>query len=365
MFVTPHCSGLAFTAIYGFFSDASDHVKGQKAPAEKIMTDGCGFINRAAALLIRQKLNLASRPTAVQGRIKGAKGLFVIHPTDTDPDPKIWIRKSQDKMSYLYPLDRGHRILDLLTVSHPSAPISLSRQSILNLAHNEIPDDVLIDLLIKGLTDEVKPLMNWGSPQAMIALWQAINRIGGVTGSRTQRQAAGRSRAIGLQGREWGHVDVGMEDEDAVSPDLADDLSTPVYSGRNDCSGGEFFPHWNSHCLSFILVPLAMHECAVELVQAGFRPDELKFLRDKIRYIVNQTITTTVEKYQIPLPLSTKAFIIPGMSSFPSLHVTITYKMLQTLLVFSRKARYFIDLLKKSLILRRIPCSMLSRVMCW
>jgi hypothetical protein len=57
-----------------------------------------------------------------------------------------------------------------------------------------------------------------------------------------------------------------------------------------------------------------MHECAMELVQAGFRPDELKFLRDKIRYIVNQTITSTVEKCHIPLQLTTKGFIIPGKS---------------------------------------------------
>jgi hypothetical protein len=188
--------------------------------------------------MIRRKLHLTCRPTAVQARIKGAKGLFIIHPTDTDPEPKIWIRKSQDKMNYLKPLDRGHRILDLLTVSNNSAPITLSRQSILNLSYNGIPENILIDLLIKGLTDEVEPLMDWNSPQAMISLWHAINRMGGVTGSRTQRQVAGRSRAIGLQGREWGHVDVGMED-DPSSPNPADELATHTYSGRNEDSGCE------------------------------------------------------------------------------------------------------------------------------
>jgi hypothetical protein len=59
-----------------------------------------------------------------------------------------------------------------------------------------------------------------------------------------------------------------------------------------------------------------MYECAVELVQAGFRPDQLKYLRDKIRYIVNQTITSTVDKCHIPLSLSTKGFIVPGNSFF-------------------------------------------------
>jgi hypothetical protein len=117
------------------------------------MADGCGFINSTAAIAIRTKLSLAYRPTAVQGRIKGAKGLFIIHPADTDPEPKIWICPSQDKMAYSKsePLDRAHCILDLLTVSHHSEPIALSRQSILNPAHNVIPDDVLIEFLIKGL----------------------------------------------------------------------------------------------------------------------------------------------------------------------------------------------------------------------
>ena len=214
----------------------------KKPPAEQIMTDGCGFINSAAAIAIRSKLSLAYRPTAVQARIKGAKGLFLIHPTDTDPEPKIWIRPSQDKMAYSKsdPLDRAHCILDLLTVSHHSEPITLSRQSILNLAHNGIPDDLLIEFLVKGLTDEVEPLMDWESPMAMVGLWYIINRIGGVASSRTQRQVASRSRAIGLQGREWGHDDVGMEDDTVVPPGLIN--STPANTGRNDCSGRE--PHF-------------------------------------------------------------------------------------------------------------------------
>ena len=48
--------------------------------------------------------------------------------------------------------------------------VLLSWQSILNLTHNlnRIPDNVLIEFLIKGLTDEVEPLMDWESPMAMV-----------------------------------------------------------------------------------------------------------------------------------------------------------------------------------------------------
>jgi hypothetical protein len=51
-----------------------------KPPAEKIMTDGCGYISGAALTTIMRVMKYSSRPTAVQGRIAGAKGMWVLHP---------------------------------------------------------------------------------------------------------------------------------------------------------------------------------------------------------------------------------------------------------------------------------------------
>lgn len=64
------------------------------------------------------------------------------------------------------------------------------------------------------------------------------------------------------------------------------------------------------------LVPLGMHETALEMIQSGFRPETAPFLRDKLRYITKEKITSTVEKYQIPLPQSLTAFVVPGASSY-------------------------------------------------
>ncbi|KAF8238076.1 hypothetical protein L208DRAFT_1375365 [Tricholoma matsutake] len=121
----------------------------KKLPAEQIMPDSC-----------------------VQARIKG------MTQKDTDPKPKIWIRPSQDKMAY-----------------SKSEPLDFSHHSPLRANHfiaAKILDDVLIEFLIKGLTDEVEPLMDWESPMAMVAWWyiQVINQIGGVASARTQRQAS-------------------------------------------------------------------------------------------------------------------------------------------------------------------------------
>lgn len=60
------------------------------------------------------------------------------------------------------------------------------------------------------------------------------------------------------------------------------------------------------------LAPVALYECAVELVQAGFRPDQLKDLRDKLKKIIEMTIQDVIDKFQIPLPQSLSNFIIPG-----------------------------------------------------
>jgi hypothetical protein len=213
---------------------------GKKAPAEKTMTDGCGLINLAAMKAIAKKLGYPTRSSGIQARAFNGKGMFITHPTNDDPEPKLWIRKSQAKITYDYPLDRAHRILDLLSVSQPSSSINLSRQSIVNLAYNGVPHNVLVNLMVDGLTDEVKPLMEWDGPNAMVALWNAINRLGNVSGTRVQRSAAGLSRALGLAGREWGHDDVGMTDKAAALKEALEEVAKPVYTGRSEHSGRRF-----------------------------------------------------------------------------------------------------------------------------
>ncbi|KAJ7144770.1 RNA dependent RNA polymerase-domain-containing protein [Mycena crocata] len=253
----------------------------KKPPAEKIMTDGCGFINRSALLAITHKLNYSSRPTAVQGRIGGAKGLWVLHPKDTDLQPKIWIRDSQRKIHLQGDYDI-HRIFDLLKASHPSQTEGrqeLSEQSILCLSFNGIPDEM-------GWKRTVKPLLNW-APDAMVSLWRAVNAGGNVSGSRIQRIAGSKSRVLGFQDRE--------REQEAEVVD-ADDLPTSNRSGRNRGGG-----------------PIGLHEQAVELIQAGFQPSTSAYLNDKMRYIIKTEISSVVDKYRISLPESTAsdAFVIP------------------------------------------------------
>lgn len=201
------------------------------------MTDGCGLINRSALLFITKRVPYSSLPTAVQGRIGGAKGLWVLHPTDDDLEPKIWIRPSQLKIN-LEGDERVHRIFDLLRPSHPAqteARYQLSEQSILCLSSNGIPDEMFVSLLIEGLEETVKPLLDWDQSGSMVSLWRAVNNSGNVSGSRKQRIAGGKSRVLGFVDREREDAD----EEEAADADT-DTMATSSRSGR-DVGGGMVF----------------------------------------------------------------------------------------------------------------------------
>jgi RNA-dependent RNA polymerase len=273
--------------------DSEDWTGPGNPPAEKIMTDGCGFINGAALLIISKHMNLPNRPAAVQGRIAGAKGLWCLNPYDRDPKdpPKIWIRKSQRKIDLgpFSQLDRSHRIFDLVAPSRTWTSGRLSMESIITLSHNGVPDDVFISLMREGLEDKIENLTNWTRPNAMAFLWHAIDNSGNVSGSRIQRHALGVSRALGLKGRDYGRQKEDVR-EDANDPD----------TGRTRYSGE----------------PEGLHESALELVQAGFHPSECPILCDKMRMIVRLAIDNYIKDFHYPVDQSARAFIIPGMHPY-------------------------------------------------
>lgn len=249
-----------FSQVFKFLSIvAAGWDKTKKPPAEKTMTDGCGFINRAAMMEITRRMKYGSRPTAVQARIGGAKGLWILDPEHNDDHlPRIWIRESQNKIKYTNYKDRTYRILELICVSQPSPPISLSSQSILNLSFNGVPKEILVDLLEKSIEDEVNPLTDWNKP--MPCLWDAIAKAGRVSNTRAQRYAtAGKSRALGLARREWAPDFLRNEDaipegrggDSDVDMNVDSEASGGEYTGRNKYSGSE--PK-HLYCYSFLIV---------------------------------------------------------------------------------------------------------------
>ncbi|KAJ7656995.1 RNA dependent RNA polymerase-domain-containing protein [Mycena polygramma] len=266
--------------------------KDQRPPTEMIMTDGCGFLNRAAALTISARLKYERLPVAYQGRIAGSKGMWILHPSDESPEPKIWIRDSQKKIQ-LSRLLRAHRIFDLLAVSTSSSSSHLSAQSIIILANNGVPASVFCALQEQGLRDVITPLMDWKRPNATAYLWNAINDVSNVTRSRLQRLAAGASRALGFERRRYEDADKGDDIDDL---DL--DLREPAHTGRNSYNGE----------------PLIVPEAAMGLLQAGFDPLETPYLSFKLHNFIKSAMDSYLARYRIPLGTSLEAYIIPDPS---------------------------------------------------
>lgn len=270
-----------------------------KTPAEKVLTDGCGFINGAALTQIMRLMKYDSRPTAVQGRIGGSKGMWVLHPDPleqaADGPAKIWIRPSQTKIKLgkASELGRAQRIFDLLAPSKVTGPSRLSSQTLINLSHNGIDHQVLKDLMALGLREEIQPFIDWTQPHSMILVWKAVERAGSVVVSRLRRLLKGQARALGL-GQLHPLDDQGQEDEEGDGD--SDHLQPLTDIGHKKFSGQ----------------PVTLHETVLELLQSGFHPLKLDLLFQKLESIITLVLDDYVEKFHIPVQESCEAYIIPG-----------------------------------------------------
>ena len=266
------------------FLPEATHQQGVKTPAEKILTDGCGFINGAALTLIARRLGLPSRPTAVQGRVAGSKGLWILHPEDrssTEP-PRIWIRHSQRKVKLgALKEDSAHVIFDLVDQSsHITVHSRLNYQLIMNLAENGVDTHVFEDLLREGLSRVFTTLTQWDGDGAMPLLWSAVNNLGNVTRTRLQNVARSLARAIGLVGR----FEIDRDEDDSEDEDSDLDVTEK-----------------------------SLHQTVLELIQAGFNPRSSVYLFEKMRFVVREAMNRHLKRYHLEVPQSAEAFIIPGV----------------------------------------------------
>ncbi len=224
-------------------------------PVECIHTDGCGWMNNAALSAIAG--HMGQHPTAVHGRFAGAKGLWVLHPHDKSPTPKIWIRDSQVKsklaVENLYP---AHSIFELLGLSRVT-PTRLSRSVILNLAHNGVPKETFVQLMKDMIDEEVKPLMQWTGPKTMLLLSKVVEGLG--------------------TGRGW------------MNYELHDQSPGATEQPRR-----------------------TIHDVILDLLQAGFHPLKLEYLFESLKKCARLSMDNIVCDFHLPVPRSARAFIVPG-----------------------------------------------------
>lgn len=252
-------------------------------------------MNRGALAAIAKHINLEHIPTAVQGRIAGSKGLWLLHPEyqhDPSETPMIWIRESQYKINIPdNQMTRAHRIFDLVAPNRLTFPSRLSSQTIVNLSHNGVPDEIFVKLMKDGIKEDFNKLTTWDSENAMKVVLHAVGKVGNVNGIRVQREAAGMGRALG-----YGHD---KDVEDSFEPSGSDENVVPPPPGRARVS----------------LEPNTLGEKVYEMIAAGFEPLQSQTLNADLKQLVKNVLQGYVKSYHIPNPQSCDAFIVPGTSA--------------------------------------------------
>ncbi|KDQ17067.1 hypothetical protein BOTBODRAFT_224345 [Botryobasidium botryosum FD-172 SS1] len=256
---------------------------GEAGPsANRTMTDGCGLINTAALQIVQRELSLQSLPVAVQGRISGAKGMWLRHPTNDDLEPMIWIRESQIKIAIN---DDDLFILDVLNTDYAKSPATLSIQTINNLSHGGVPDDVFVKLLSNALAASTA-IFDWTRPDGIWSLWYAAWDAGNLVKAKLRREFSPSPFEVAYDGE-------GVDDDDETY-DM--DTARQALCGWMDPMSG---------------IPDSFHEFTIGLLEAGFNPARLPALRDCVWTILGLQIDSCVRKYKIPVPMSLLAFIVP------------------------------------------------------
>ncbi|KAL2015359.1 hypothetical protein VTK56DRAFT_5756 [Thermocarpiscus australiensis] len=97
------------------------------SPIGKIMNDGIGRMSRSVARKIRDALGLADIPSAVQGRMGSAKGMWLMDVADTGDQDWIETYPSQRKWECDYS-DPYHRTLEIRSVPSELRPAGLNLQ---------------------------------------------------------------------------------------------------------------------------------------------------------------------------------------------------------------------------------------------
>ena len=134
-----------------------------------VMNDGCSIASPAVFRRVQQMLGLKEAPTAIQGRLGGAKGLWIVDPTylqgvaegTADPDA-LWIRVNDSQAKYQEHQgpdpDIAWTTLDLHSFSGPPKPATVNLQLLAVLDNRGVPFEPLCELVDEHLNELIQEL---------------------------------------------------------------------------------------------------------------------------------------------------------------------------------------------------------------
>lgn len=253
-------------------------------------------MNRKALDLVAEHGGQFEFCCAVQGRLGGSKGVWLLHPDHQLPDdgpPRVWIRDSQKKITHDASghdrgMSRAYFIFDFVAPARLVFPSRLNKQTTVNLSSNGVPTSVFAELLEAAVKQDFEDLTIWEGEDAMEFLLSNVMRIGGVSGARASRKAGTMARIQGLRGRE-------IED---VPSSQASDIAFVDNLDRETSSNS----------------PPSLAEKIYDMINAGFHPLRSEVLYGILKQFILQVIQDYVYECKIPVTESCEAFIVPGTS---------------------------------------------------
>jgi len=221
------------------------------------MNDGCSVCSPRVMTEIRVKLNLPETPTAVQGRLGGAKGVWFVDPDADDYSEEVYITINASQLKYDFhdedwdedAYDWARMTLFVLNYSKEPSPATLNIQLVPILSRQGVPFEAFQNLLEMHLDEDLEQLLSAASERTSLRHWLCSH---------------------------------GLEDRYRDWEILMFDNGTPL-----------------SH-----------EEQVAMLLDAGFDPVGCGFLMEKMKNIVTQQCDKLLEKLHIRVPCSATLYCI-------------------------------------------------------
>lgn len=174
-------------------------------PGKTVMNDGCARMSKSLAIHIADMLDIGGiTPSCFQGRIAGAKGIWMVDRDDTAfkaGDRNYWIQISDSQLKIKpHPAEvRGHVDPDKLTFeivnwSKPLHAVDLNIQLLTILEHRGVPREYIESLIhqqIKLLYDEFVEIVRTGNRLGCRRLMQKLRPPGDDWARKKTRRIGG------------------------------------------------------------------------------------------------------------------------------------------------------------------------------
>jgi hypothetical protein len=240
-------------------------------------TDGCAAISSAAMKEVGEILGCHETPSAIQGRIGGAKGVWYID-SNNDFSGNKWIEIRESQIKYKHDFDDNFddnfvdnfvhlRTLEVLRVAcSPTSPGTLNSQFIRVLSNGGVSVSVFITKIKNYIKKAKSEIVGCDDPRSLIT-WL------------TKNTNVMKKRLEHLHN----HFKEETDDENNEI-DLSMDLGSEIYP----MSG----------------FPSSPSEKCIQMLQAGFTPSTCPYLAKNLKIVLSLTLKSLLTKYRINIPSS-------------------------------------------------------------